>query len=129
MAIDLNQKLTGLMVPASASVQVTGFKERTFTLNMDFSNCTIPDVIALATKPRIITWANSNRAKGEEHMSALELNQTIVIQPVGTRGPVDIGAAYMSKMAGADVNEIDAQIKQLEALKAKKTVIRKAKTE
>lgn len=128
--MDLTQKLTGVVIPATASVQVTGFKERTFNLNMDFSNCTIADVIALATKPRVITWANSNRSKGEDHMATLELNQTIMIQPVGTRGPVDVVAGFMSKMTAASVDDIDVQIKQLEAMKAKKaTVLRKAKND
>lgn len=122
--MDLNEKLTGIVQSINASVEVPGFNERKFVLEMDFSNCTIQDVITLAASPRRITWANGNRAKGEPHMATLAPVQKILVNPPGTRGVIDIEAAYLSKMSGAGLDDINTQIKALEALKTK-AILRK----
>ena len=121
----LKDKLTGVIRSIEASVQVPGLSEHKFMLNMDFSNCTIEDVIMLSMSPRRISWANSNRAKGEEYLSKLESTQNITVMPIGTRGPVDVEAGFMSKMQSATSDELDAKIAQLTAMKTK-TVLRKA---
>ena len=118
--MELTTKLTGIVRPIEASVQWPGAPEHKFILNMDFSNCTIEDVIMLSMSPRRISWANSNRAKGEEHLKTLEPVQSIVVQPIGSRGPVDVEAGFMSKMQSASSDELEAQIKKLQAMKAKK---------
>lgn len=126
--MDTAIKLEGIVRSIEASVQIPGLPEHKFMLNMDFSNCTVEDVIVLSMSPRRIGWANSNRAKGEAHLVGLDANQTITVQPVGTRGPIDIEAAYMAKANTFDEAKLDAEIKRLEAMKTK-TVLRKAKAE
>ena len=121
--VDTKQKLEGIVRSIESDVQVTGFTNRKFVLAMDFSNCTVEDVIMLAMSPRRISWANANRAKGEQHMSALNLNQAVTIMPIGTRGAIDIEAAYMSKAQTFDSDKLNAEIKQLEAMRAAKKVI------
>lgn len=122
--IDLTQKLTGVVIDIPSSVQVTGFKSREFNLKMDFSNCTLNDAIRLAADPRRITWANGHRAKGEDHMKTLSPVQEILVSPPGTRGTIDVEAGFMSKMQSASVSELDAKIKELEAMKTK-TILKK----
>ena len=122
--IDMTQKLVGIVQSIDASVEVAGFNERKFKLEMDFSNCTIQDVITLAASPRRITWANSNRAKGEDHMKGLAPVQKILVSPPGTRGAIDVVAAYKTLMQSADLKTIDEQIKELESAKAK-AILRK----
>ena len=123
--MELTTKLTDIVRPIEASVQVPGMPEHKFILNMDFSNCTIEDVIMLSMSPRRISWANSNRAKGEEHLKTLEPVQSITVMPIGTRGPVDVEAGFMAKAQSFSADELDAKIAQLTAMKTK-TVLRKA---
>lgn len=113
-------KLDGVMRTIGASVQVPGQPEHKFTLNMDFSNCTVDDVIVLAMSPRRISWANASRAKGEDYLKKLDAIQTIIVQPVGTRGPIDVEAAFMAKAASFSDEKLDAEIKRLESLRAAK---------
>jgi len=123
--MELTTKLTEVVRSIEASVQVPGLPEHKFMLNMDFSNCTIEDVIMLSMSPRRISWANSNRAKGEEHLSKLESIQNIAVMPIGTRGPVDVEAGFMAKAQSFSADELDAKIAQLTAMKTK-TVLHKA---
>lgn len=118
--MDLASKLAGIVRSIEASVQVPGQPEHAFTLNMDFSNCTVEDVIHLSMSPRRISWANANRAKGEEHLKGLEPVQTIMVMPIGSRGPVDVEAAFMAKAQSLSAEELDKKIKQLQAMKVKK---------
>ena len=124
--MDMTSKLIGVVRSIGASVQVPGKAEHEFTLNMDFSNCTIDDVIMLAMSPRRIGWANSNRAKGEVHLASLDKVQNIAVMPVGTRGPVDVEAAFMAKAQSFSADELDAKIAQMTAMRAK-VIVKKAK--
>jgi hypothetical protein len=119
--MDLTQKLTGTVIPVNASVQVTGHKSREFSLSFDYSDCTIADVLRKAASEDRIAWQNNNRAKGEEHMSKLPISNIVKAKPPGVRGPIDIEAAYLSKMGAASVDDLDAQIAKLTALKTSKT--------
>jgi len=118
--MDSATKLTGMVRTIDASVQIPGMPEHKFLLNMDFSNCTIEDVIHLSMSPRRISWANANRAKGEEHLKNLEAVQTIMVMPLGTRGPIDIEAAFMTRAQSLPLDELDKKIEQLQAMKMKK---------
>jgi hypothetical protein len=121
--VDTKQTLDGIIRSIEADVQVTGYTNRKFVLAMDFSNCTVEDVIMLAMSPRRISWANAHRAKGEQHMATLKLNQDVMIMPIGSRGPIDVEAGFMSKMQSASADDLDKKIAELTAMKAKKTVI------
>lgn len=115
--IDLSQKLTEVIAKVAASVQVTGHKSRIFSLAIDYGDCTIADVVRKAASEDRIAWQNTNRAKGEAHMSALPGSIVIKAKPPGVRGPVDIEAAYMGKMQAASVDDLDVQIAKLTAMK------------
>lgn len=123
--IDLTQKLTGVIVAVDAKVQVTGHKSRDFSLRIDYSDCTIADIARKAASEDRIAWQNGNRAKGEVHMSTLPLSISIKAKPPGVRGPVDIEAAFMGRMQTASVDDLDAQIAKLTALKENKGTMSK----
>ena len=118
--IDLNQKLTDVKTTVAASVQVTGQKSRDFKLTIDYSQCTIEHLVSKAASHDRIAWQNSNRAKGEQHMADLPYIIEYTSPIPGTRGVVDVEAAYLSKMQSANIQTLDEQVKKLQALKAKK---------
>lgn len=118
--MDLSQKLIGVVRTIESSVQVPGHKSRNFTLEMDFSECTIEDVVHLAMLPKRITWANNNRSKGDAHLASLPKVIKLTVRPIGTRGPVDVEYGFMAKAETMDIDDLDRQIERLEAIRARK---------
>jgi hypothetical protein len=114
--MDRNEKMVGMVVTVKADVQVTGYKSRPFTLNIDYSDCSLDDVLRKAAAEERITWQNGHRSKGEDHMSLLPAVINIRAKPPGVRGVVDVEAAYMTKLATADIDKLDAEVKKIEAI-------------
>jgi len=80
-----------LLIPFSVSTKENA--EEQFTANITarivaMPGITLQQLCELAAKPRIITFANTNRAKGAKHLRTLH-NTTvdIVLTPINQRGP------------------------------------------
>lgn len=80
-----------LLIPFSVSTKEDA--EEQFTANITarivaMPGITLQQLCELAAKPRIITFANANRAKGAQHLKTLH-NTTvdIMLTPINQRGP------------------------------------------
>lgn len=118
--MDLNEKLVGVKRTIKASIRpdVDTPKADALTvyLEIDYSECSLNDVLTYASADRKIAWATT----GRKNMGALTQGQTVKIKASapGTR-VVDPKASTLSWAQTADPAEVAEYIAQLQA-RAKK---------
>lgn len=80
-----------LLIPFSVSTKENAMEQFTASVIariVPMPGITLRQLCELAAKPRIITFANANRAKGAQHLKTLHKTTVdIVLTPVNQRGP------------------------------------------
>jgi len=103
MTINLNEKLTGIVRTISASVRLDTDMPKTqaksIFLDIDFSECTLGDILDFACADRRIAWANGGN--GRKAYPSLKIGQHVkVLAKSAGAKTVDI-FAYVNEQARA----------------------------
>jgi hypothetical protein len=118
--IDLNEKLVGVKRTIKSSVRPDNDTPKadaiSVYLELDYSDCTLNDVLTFASADRRIAWATT----GRKNCGTLTAGETIRVKAgaPATRS-VDPKASTLSWASTADPEEVAEYIKQLKA-RAKK---------
>lgn len=90
--VELQEKLMGIVRTYGCDLSENGAPDapsRSFTLDMDFSQCTVEDLLDRSASPVRINFQNNTRRKPWEEVAAMPDRITIVVTPVGTKSVKD----------------------------------------
>ena len=122
--MDTNMKLTGIVRTIAASVRaddtVPKSEKVTVFLEIDYSDCTLEDVLQFACADRRIAWANG--ANGRKAIGGLKANQRIAVR-AKSPGAKDLYTSVQQLAAAAGMSPqewLEAEAKKRQAPKLEK---------